>query len=273
MRSVFNERIIGKLEQGSIINFCRAIDYKEREVHGIIITPRCDLSHSKVNTVHYLPVIELKDWINVDFWNIFSSRVKAEVKQKIKGILERNNLSYNLFEMFSTESLIEKLESLIKKQMDYKDLCSNIEKYTKLKLEDTGTYSDFKKKTIKEFPKISQGIFKELKENRLKEFYLIENWEKQHSYNIVLMREVGTLKFDFAQKIAEGLNGSLIQPGDFIYNSIENVNNECFLCTIATLKSPFIEHLIQHFFLNFGRIGITDHPRDIETEFYNLLIQ
>lgn len=48
----------GKLSQGSIINGCVAEAFSNEEVFGLIITPRCDLSHNgKVSTVHYVPVI------------------------------------------------------------------------------------------------------------------------------------------------------------------------------------------------------------------------
>ena len=272
MRNIFNSRIIGQIEQGSIINFCRAGAYEGKEVYGIIITPRCDLCHSKVTTIHYLPVISLNDWICVDFWNIFSQRAIAEIKQKIKNLMEKNNLSYNLFEMFSIDILETKIEKLITKKNDFKEIFTLANKYNLLISEKNADFSHFKKQMIKEYPKISQSIFKELRENRFKEFYLMESWEEESNYKIILSREIGALSLEFAQKIAKGIHGSTIQQADLKFSSIDNINSESFICTLATLKSPFIEHLIQHFFLNFGRIGIEDHRKTLESELFNLAI-
>ena len=58
IRNIYFEKpIVNRMTQGSIINGCVADAFPGEEVFGLIITPRCDVSHEgKVDSVHYLPV-------------------------------------------------------------------------------------------------------------------------------------------------------------------------------------------------------------------------
>ena len=54
------------IQQGVIINGCIAENYTQ-DTCGLIITPRCDIGNGgKVSTIHYLPIVSLKEWILVD---------------------------------------------------------------------------------------------------------------------------------------------------------------------------------------------------------------
>ena len=62
IRNIYFEKpIVNRMTQGSIINGCVADAFPGEEVFGLIITPRCDISHdgkvdsvcSKVNFPHF----------------------------------------------------------------------------------------------------------------------------------------------------------------------------------------------------------------------------
>jgi hypothetical protein len=69
-------------------------------------------------------------------------------------------------------------------------------------------------------------------------------------------------------KIANGVNCNDLNNETFQKNDIKNVPDG-FIYPIKVLDSPFVEHLIQKFFANFGRIGIIDH----EPNLHDIIIQ
>lgn len=94
MRQFFKSyRMVRTLTQGSIINNCIADNYAEGlDVYGLIITPRCDLAHEgKVNTVHYLPIVDFDDWLCCDgeayLLNKWAVKNKYKFEQLCKNII------------------------------------------------------------------------------------------------------------------------------------------------------------------------------------------
>ena len=111
---------------------------------------------------------------------------------------------------------------------------------------------------------------KELKENKIKEYYLIENWENPNEYYVIFLREVKRITFPMIQKISTGIFENDIQEIDWIKNDLKRTNDpEGFLYPLVKMNSPFIEHLIQLFITNFGRIGIDDLDRGLEETLFS----
>ena len=272
MRKIYSDKTIGILEQGSIINGCVAREYPmNQNIYGLIITPRCDIANGKVNSVHYLPVVNIKDWLLVDFWNIFSIRLQNDLLNKMSNILAKYKMSNQILKVFSKESLLTKFKDIFK-TTDYNEF----EKiYSKKNICEKSAAIVTQKEInelINEFEKLSISIFKELKDNKFKEYYLIEDWaHESQDYYIVLMREIERLDYDLAVEITKGLYFSQLTNEQLNRNNLLNPADE-FLYSVAILNSPFIEHLIQHFFLNFGRIGIQDHSRDLELNLHKFCL-
>ena len=112
-RSVFAEVSIGKLQQGYIFNNAICQNYANKEVHGIVITPRCDIENEKVLTFHYLPIVNLDDWKLNDFWFILRRQLIKNLSQTINQVFRDHDISTNLLEVFSKDDLIDKFESKI----------------------------------------------------------------------------------------------------------------------------------------------------------------
>lgn len=199
MREIYNTKVIGSIEQGTIVNSCVAENYNNSAVFGIIITPRCDIDNNKISTVHYLPVVKLDDWIAVDFWLIFSSRAKNDIVGKLYSILEKYKLSRSLIKSFTPIQLRETLKGRISK----KDDLEKFNKYLSDLEEISKNFQQIDKTEIKRlvetYNKVSKSIFKELKENKIKEFYLLESWELESGYYVVLLREIRKLTFSLAR--------------------------------------------------------------------------
>lgn len=267
-RAIYTNKTIGILEQGSIINGCVAREYKnDCIVHGIIITPRCDLTNAKVNSVHYLPVVKLSDWIYKDFWSLFSKRLKKDLLAKLSNYLSKYNLSNHILTGFTDDVLLTKIKEIFSAR-DYTEFEKIFQKIKYTNLPSAQINRNEIDKLVKDNNRLSISIFKELKENKLKEYYLLENWESQSEYHVVLMREIERLDYSLALEISKGAFFSDLSDIQKMHNNLVGPPED-FLFSAAILNSPFIEHLIQHFFLNFGRIGIQDHPYDLENMLFS----
>lgn len=273
MRQIFDIKVIGAIDQGTIINGCIAENYNGVPINGIIITPRCDIDNKKVSTVHYLPVVRISDWIAFDFWLLFSNRVRNEAINKLQAILQKYELSSSLIKLLSISELSKTLDGIIKKKDD-------LERFNRFLFDMNITSMDFRiigreemRRLIETYNKVSKGIFKELKENKIKQFYLLEDWNNQTEYHVVLLREIRKLTFSLAEKISYGVHLSELSSFELRGNDISpdhSIND--FLSSLATLKSPHIEHLTQQFFWNFGRIGVENHPENLESTFHDTVI-
>ncbi len=263
-RGIFNEVSIGKLQQGYIFNNAVCENYIHSEVYGIIITPRCDIENEKVMTFHYLPIVSLEDWKLNDFWFLLKRQLIRNLNQNINQIFKDEGISTNLLEVFSKDEILLKFEPKIHskkvpKFKSYINWLKNIEEQGEV------VSQKFLDEVLKEksFFKIGANIIKDLTQNNMREFYLIEDWSDNDKYKVVLLREVQKFSWHLGKKIAQGLICEEFEKKDFNYNDLK-YEPEGFIYPIKAVKSPFIEHMIQKFFTNFGRIGITDHEFQLE---------
>ena len=54
---------LGFLTQGTLFTCAAAEDYGGCNVHGLVITARCDVAQNKAAVFNYLPVVSLDDWV------------------------------------------------------------------------------------------------------------------------------------------------------------------------------------------------------------------
>lgn len=89
MRQIFEiKKNYSQIDQGSIITGCIAEDYPECEAWGCVITPRCDLAHKgKVSTIHYLPIINIDDWVRNEARNVLKRRWIEGLHKYLNNIL------------------------------------------------------------------------------------------------------------------------------------------------------------------------------------------
>jgi hypothetical protein len=269
-RNIYKETSIGKLQQGYIFNNATSEDYIGSEVYGIIITPRCDIDNEKVSTFHYLPVIRFEDWLLKDYWSILKKLLLKMLYQSVNVILDNNKISKNVVGVFPVEEIKDKIKSKIKGKKHQDRFCELID-WLKLISDTKNTVSnDFLKKVhgYSTFQKIGNNIIKDLTQDNQKDFYLIEDWEKNDGYYVILLREIQKINWELGMKIANGVNSNDLNDDFYRKNDIKNVTDG-FTYPLIELDSPFIEHLIQKFFTNFGRVGINNH----ELNLHNTLIQ
>ena len=250
-------KMVRALTQGSIINNCLADSYsKKLNVYGLIITPRCDLAHEgKVSTIHYLPIVEFEDWICCDGEDYLYSRWSSNVKDKFYKACDKyqmpNDLAdFSLYEIMAKRLIADK--SQLNGFLEKADLffCSS----TRHK-----AFSDYIHSS-----KTHDTLLKNLIEDKLPAYYLIEDWEVARAKpKIVLLRELKRISYETGQKISVGMNASEMNRS---YDELKytSINSELYhIC--AEVNSPFIEHIMQKFTHNFCRIGVDD--RDFDSTF------
>lgn len=255
MRKIYApKKLRSNLTQGSIISGCVASDYDGKDVFGLIITPRCDLDHNiKVSTVHYLPIVKFDDWVIIDGVKWMTDQLLKDVKEQLNSWVRQNTGIADFLSSSMATKL--KMESML---LEYK-FKENIKNGVDLFFDGDNTKI---KSHLKKNDVYLTRLKKSLVSNSIAPFHLIEGWNGECAYHVVIMREIHQLTRDTAMKIAYGIIADE-QPADFfVENSLRRPDSEKpFDVTyeiLATMDSPMIEHLIQRFVNNFAKIGVED---------------
>jgi len=119
---------------------------------------------------------------------------------------------------------------------------------------------------------IPQSFLRNLQANQLREYYLLDPLPNSHEYLVVLMREIRHMDTRTARIISNGLN-TLTNQKELERNNISHNAVDDVVFYHACLNSPYMEHMMQHFYSNYGRIGVEDHistfPTDATGQLFN----
>jgi len=91
----------GPLTQGTIFSCAVAEDYPGCEVHGMLITARCDVAQDKVRTYNYLPVVTLNDWVHRDGRIALAERLAADALGGLRQSLKDAGFSPSILARLS----------------------------------------------------------------------------------------------------------------------------------------------------------------------------
>lgn len=267
IRNIYFEKpIVNRMTQGSIINGCVADAFPDEEVFGLIITPRCDVSHEgKVDSVHYLPVVPFERWFEIiakpKIKDIWKKSLLNKLDNKFKNAkVGKEVMSAN----FSYEDLISICDAKVNKENDKKDIKGLLDSYFEKNEDDFDLFLlDAETKGI--FDK-KHELFKyllRLEGNNIPPYYLLESWLDFgiDKHLVVMLRDVHRVQFSTAMRIKEGVFESEFTELDLKYNDLFLHNDpKNFFWVQAEINSPFIEHIMQAFVYNFNRIGVDDRP-------------
>lgn len=265
IRNIYFEKpIVNRMTQGSIINGCVADAFPGEEVYGLIITPRCDVSHEgKVDSVHYLPVVPFERW----FEAIAKPKIKEIWKKTIYSQLNDQFKSAKIGEDvmsagFSYDDLQKICDEKVRKDSTKDKIKSLLNSYFSKEEDDFNYYllegegKDEKKHELIKYLSKLEG-------NNIAPYYLLEAWTDygQEKHLVVLLREVHRIQFSTAMIIKAGASEAMLEGLDLKYNDLFVKNDpKNFFWVQAEINSPFIEHIMQAFVYNFSRIGVDDRP-------------
>ena len=263
MRQIFEiKKNYSQIDQGSIITGCIAEDYPECEAWGCVITPRCDLAHEgKVSTIHYLPIINIDDWVRNEARNVLKRRWIEGLHKYLNNKLKEVGVNDGFLDTgLSDDDILKVAKTLIKKEKAYQEF---EEKYFLYRLQ---TEENFKKSLLDNQQKgILKTLIKDLVKGNVHSFYFIESWNNsdKYPYKVILLRDVRRIRYDIAMKIAKGLFEEEMLQDEIKFNDLSLSKNKDNLFYInSQIKSPFIEHILQSFSYNFCRVGVEDLDTD-----------
>ena len=101
-------------------------------------------------------------------------------------------------------------------------------------------------------------------------FMLIEDWEQEDNYRVILRRDLKRLEYNIAVGMATGIEEKSIVNkwrNDLAYS----VNHDTIYSMEAEIISPFVEQLMERFSYNFCRIGVEDMAENVEDIMKNII--
>ncbi len=263
MRNVYEaKKVFIDIQQGVIFNNCISENYPNSDVYGVIITPRCDIDHFNVTTIHYLPIVPFEDWINKDLLKIFQEREEKKILKRMYSTLSQNNISVSILNNNLKNEDIVKAASSLKTNV--------LSEFEKDLIEKTSIKDhDYALKALKKWKDV-KNVIKDLIKGNIREFYLIEDWENPEKFKVILLREINRLTFELAVKLRNGIEEHDLRDHDWLKNNLNKSSDKSNIYfTVAKISSPHIEHLLQAFYYNFGRIGVDDFQVNIDEHLLN----
>lgn len=257
-----------RLTQGSIFSCAQAENYGGCEVHGIVITARCDITHDKANAFNYLPVIRFDDFLHQDFLAMLCEQCKADEDNKFHTFLRNNNLSQSVLIAHSPLQIINTIfpdgssDRTVSKARPV-----GLEHVRRLSLLEKALTSIPSDRVVlmvaTEYPKIKDRLIKDCIHQKIAGYYFLPAIEPNGAElgYVVLMREVHHIPSRLADLLGGGLEGrdyTELCSRNPSFGGLLELPRDGFAFCGGRIDSPTMEHLMQTFSLLFGRIGLPD---------------
>lgn len=274
---MINKPRLDRLTQGSI--FCGAIaeDYADRPVWGLVITARCDTAHEKVPIVNYLPLIRVEDWLSFHGAMILLDRLISDLENRLGNLLEKKGLNRSLLVVHTPDEILKanfpkpiatpNSKKAQAEQKDFELAYQLVKELSDAKALYPVISLDIKK--IFDVSPIAEALMTkvstDLLSGTLAGYYFIPSrgidTEHQSSLGyVVLLREIHHIHRGAVPAITRGADVHCIPEG---FQKNLSFNPFDFICPVAEISSPWIEHLMQAFCNLFGRIGIADTDKSL----------
>jgi hypothetical protein len=266
----------GVITQGTIFSCATAEDYTGCQVHGLVITARCDIAQTKAAVFNYLPVVTLDDWIHRDGRLLLCERIGKNIEGRMRACLRAAGHSESIMITERPEAI---LRTLFPAATPEKEVLKR-RKLFQQAVEDYGEVIAAMEADPSQKLAIGLGnkhagdrdaVIRELISHRLNGYYFLASIsaDQEPLGHVVLLREVRHMPRDLAGYVANGINAdeyiSLCKGRSGFLDRL-SFETEDFAMPVSSLRSPHIEHLMQVFSILFSRIGLPDPDREfVET--------
>lgn len=254
-RDIFHTGEISEVTQGCVF-FGGIADGIDHPVHGVIITPRCNIAQNKVATLHYLPISNFKDWKKLHLASIYQFEEMKSRKNALKPMLISKGIE---------ESIVE--ESILNGSMSFTDeALEGILAGKGLKesqIEDVKSYRklydlNFCHSKLSEWGKNKlESRISSLVSGNMEKFLLLESPdEKDGRYFVIHLTEIRHIRIETARTMLTcGVRSNWVdsEKDDLFQTDVPNVYRIKY-----RLKSPYVDYVCQHLANAFFRIGIED---------------
>lgn len=269
MRQVLGHPRKKALTQGMIFSAGAVSGYTGKEVYGLIITARCDIAQNKVEAYHYVPVVSLKDWMEISGIAEISERAIDNAKSSIRNIMKNNDFSPSAIESQDPRFVMDRLfpegsedRNIRKTREKFLGYIEDIEKASSLSsLERASSL----------FPGVVSGLAAEVIKNKITGLYFIEKVDplgEDHGY-VIMLRNVSRIPQSLGRAIEGGLDVNDYKEyikSDVTVSGCLDFSAFDYCMPVSQISSPYIEHIMQAFSAVFSRIGVDDLSKSyIET--------
>lgn len=265
-RTIYTKAKLGEITQGSIISGATSDVYGDVDIYGVVISARCAIAERKVRTYHYIPLIPFSKFKENDFIRLCVEELINDYKSKIKGLLKNNNLSMSIVDVFTPRDIQRTLQDKIHKKnkdklIEYTDVLAQ--------LIDGQYLSPQIQELIK---KHYNSIISKLCKHGYVDYYLMEGWpDSEEKYYVLLLQEIKAIPNEIFFQIPNGIETDRIRTVCSKCDLSIAIDNGLYFVQ-AQILSPYIEHIIQRFHYNFGRIGVKDLQLELTTEELNNIL-
>jgi len=269
----------GPPSQGDIWSGLPLLYHTTPQCSGVLITPRCDLSHVKTPVVNYLPIVSAEILLSSHggfaLLEAEVHRSRENLRQtaaslQVSDLLDIGTSHDRILDVLNrrltdspTEAAQEKLKTALTNFMEISSRLTKIENL----LGQSGLDLTQLRSIIraKDFETYQRDLFK----NRFAEFHFLPPYEGFLQYpSVILIRHVTTCILEFINcahstrsqrdwdEIRKNKSGA-----DFQASSTRPER-------LLRLKSPYLEALMARFSALFGRVG----TRDFEESYLNAFV-
>lgn len=264
---MFNAPRENEFTQGTVFSCAYGENYKDKSICGLVITARCDAAQEKVSVFSYVPVVPLSTWMLADGAAIVLARVEADCMNTLCNILRAAKLSESLLKSQTPEAIYAAHFQPHEHERSRKSQCdkfiATVQRYNDncvLQRDQTDTMK--LKGYLAQYQAMVDAVLKELVDHRLAGNYLLRKLDSftDESDHVALLREVYHIPSWIAKRITKSISAEEWKDDERALSLCP-----CFHLAddislpIGTLKSPWIEHLMQNFALLFSRIGVKDN--------------
>ncbi|MES2880109.1 MAG: hypothetical protein V4713_16985 [Pseudomonadota bacterium] len=255
------------LTQGTIFSCGYAENYDGVNVYGLIITARCDAAQKKVPIFSFIPVVPLTEWLFKDGGEIAIRRCIGDHENSIGEVFDSLNISRTVLRTTKYSDIRKKLLlPMIDSRKISQAKLDKIDKHPEIIKMCTSALDSRKKAVTKAALVLAKkqvdGVLKELAGNKLTGYYLLRNMPTEGENpldSVALLREIHHIPSQLSERILSG-----IDKIDWLGNPIDKarcpifISDNDYCVSVAKLRSPWIEHLMQSWSLLFTRIGVDD---------------
>ena len=254
--------------QGTIFSCGRAEAYVGTEVHGIVVTARCDAAHGKANIINYVPVVPFTDWGCVDGFRIVAKRAAGDALGQMKSALRDAGMAHEILETQTAEDLIEELQKSSEKGAGkIADRFSNAvaarsRAEAALMAEPTvGAAAPF----LAANSRLCGTLVRELLGHGLAEFHYLESIDEEEDCDgyVIMLREIRFLPAIIVEPLSNGMGRDefeMLIPNLLAREAIQLSfeGQDPYAMPISTVQSPDIELIVQRLTQLFARVGVRD---------------
>lgn len=259
---------LGLFTQGTLFTCAAAEDYTGCNVHGLVITARCDVAQNKAAVFNYLPVVPLDDWIHRDGRVLLCDRITKSLLGRMRRALKSASYSESILLTESPEAILDTLfpvdatsKSDQKARVTFQELVRDYREACNAHESEPLQY--LAKEIANKHSGERDSLLRELIHHRLNGYYFLPSIVPDGSTEgyVVLLREIRHIPRDLAARIGEGISAEEYaamctdRPHFAARLSFER---EPFGMPVGLLQSPHTEHLMQVFSMLFSRIGLPD---------------